>query len=587
MNFAKKTASIVLAGVMAVSSLFVGMTASAAAPAFTPTAASGQAFAAINPVIEKGEYGYEVKNDTSYFSFTPSVTGNYALCVDTSPLYRTYDSTSGKYVFSTVSGEKRVDGAYVSIYDSQYLDGEDWVTATYPTVEETKYVYDEKVGDVVEDIASLRYISGFSTATLTAGHTYYIEAIADVFYNTSYNYIYDEANDKYIEKAEFSDITSSQCCFSIVPFDYECGFSFVYDSFDVAVPADYDGYYEYSVDGNGNKYVSISALSDYNVHIKYAGSAKDVVVPETINGAKVKEIYGTSNASITSVTVPGTVKTVEGFSDLKSLKAVNLNSGTKVIGSFENDSALTSITIPETVKEIPYDAFKNCTSLSSVTLKEGTQSIGSYAFYNTAVKGIVVPASVVKIGVYALGYYQGLNLNTVDPYDTTAVAVSNFAIGGRSSEEAARYAAQNGMGYYDMTTGCPHPYNTKTVNSTLFAYGKKTSVCPLCGNVSTKSISKKTFKISSVKSSKKKTIVVKAPKQSGITGYQIQYSTSSKFTKKTTKTVTVKTTKALSKTISGLRSGKKYYVRVRATGKTSSGKTAYSKYTPTKSVKVK
>ncbi|MGN0528904.1 MAG: leucine-rich repeat protein [Eubacterium sp.] len=45
------------------------------------------------------------------------------------------------------------------------------------------------------------------------------------------------------------------------------------------------------------------------------------------------------------------------------------------------------------------------------------------------------------------------------------------------------------------------------------------------------------------------------------TGYQIQYSTSSKFTKATTKTVSKNST--LSKSISWLQKGKKYYVRVR------------------------
>ena len=69
-------------------------------------------------------------------------------------------------------------------------------------------------------------------------------------------------------------------------------------------------------------------------------------------------------------------------------------------------------------------------------------------------------------------------------------------------------------------------------------------------------------------------------------GYKVEYSTSKKFTKKTTKTVTVKTTKALNKTIKGLKSGKKYYVRVRAYT-TSGKKTIFSKYTAVKSVKIK
>ncbi|MGN0443429.1 MAG: fibronectin type III domain-containing protein [Acutalibacteraceae bacterium] len=57
------------------------------------------------------------------------------------------------------------------------------------------------------------------------------------------------------------------------------------------------------------------------------------------------------------------------------------------------------------------------------------------------------------------------------------------------------------------------------------------------------------------------------------TGYQLQYSTSSKFTSKTTKTVTVKSVKTLTYKVTKLKANTKYYVRVR-TYKTV-GKTNY------------
>ena len=56
---------------------------------------------------------------------------------------------------------------------------------------------------------------------------------------------------------------------------------------------------------------------------------------------------------------------------------------------------------------------------------------------------------------------------------------------------------------------------------------------------------------------------VKWKKVSGVTGYQVQYSTSSKFTSKTSKTATAKKDKTTAKTVSGLKSKTKYYVRVR------------------------
>ena len=73
---------------------------------------------------------------------------------------------------------------------------------------------------------------------------------------------------------------------------------------------------------------------------------------------------------------------------------------------------------------------------------------------------------------------------------------------------------------------------------------------------------------------------------SGATGYEVVYSTSKKFTKKTTKKVTVKKAKTKKTTIKKLKKGKKYYVKVRAY-KTVSGKKIYGAYSAVKSIKVK
>ena len=100
----------------------------------------------------------------------------------------------------------------------------------------------------------------------------------------------------------------------------------------------------------------------------------------------------------------------------------------------------------------------------------------------------------------------------------------------------------------------------------------------------------KTFKIlpkkttlKTAKSPKTRQLKVTYSKVSGVTGYQVTYSTSSKFTKATTKSVNVKGT---SKTISKLTKGKTYYVKVRSyktVGKTK----YYSGYSAVKKVRIK
>lgn len=84
-------------------------------------------------------------------------------------------------------------------------------------------------------------------------------------------------------------------------------------------------------------------------------------------------------------------------------------------------------------------------------------------------------------------------------------------------------------------------------------------------------------------SSKDNGFTVKWKKKTKITGYQIQYSTSSKFSKKSTKTVKIKKTKTASKKITDLKSSKKYYVRVR-TYKNSKKKTDYSAWSKKKCI---
>ena len=87
-------------------------------------------------------------------------------------------------------------------------------------------------------------------------------------------------------------------------------------------------------------------------------------------------------------------------------------------------------------------------------------------------------------------------------------------------------------------------------------------------------------------SAKDNGFTVKWKKKTKITGYQIQYSTSSKFSKKSTKTVKVKKAKTTSKKITDLKSSKKYYVRVR-TYKNSKKKTDYSAWSKKKSITTK
>ncbi len=541
MNFVKKSISAVLAGAVLISNIFIGTTAFAATPNYTAIG-NTQAFSA-NVQLETNW----VENKSNYYAFTAPSTGYYIAAVSTTPAYRDNNGN----VVSTPT-EDRFDYASVNVYEDAAQKKSVGYISNYNT-----YTSDYKLGADNELVPVESYYSDFETLKLIGGRTYYIEAYAN-----AKGYGLGENNQIVWDTNSYA----TKATLSIAPADWNC------ECYEESVEKKYNV---------GNNVVT-KYVYQPTAEVEYVGSAADVFVPNDVYGVPVKRVTGTENKMITSLTLSASVKRVYGFDNLKRLSRVNLNYGLEDMGSFSNDPALTSIVIPSTVKSIDDYSFYNDTALSSVAISNGVKSIGSRAFYNTALKSVVIPASVTDIGSYAFGFSEGLDANTVAPNDTTEVAVPGFAFAGTSGI-AYEYAKAHGLAYYDMSRGCPHAYYVSASKAaTLFKKGSTTSTCSLCGATSKKATKKKTFAIKSVKSTKKGKITVKAAKQTGISGYKIQYSTSKKFTKKTTKTVKVKTKKALSKSIKGLKSGKKYYVRVRAyKGKSNSA------WTKVKAVKVK
>lgn len=115
------------------------------------------------------------------------------------------------------------------------------------------------------------------------------------------------------------------------------------------------------------------------------------------------------------------------------------------------------------------------------------------------------------------------------------------------------------------------------------------SVRPYYGKTMGSYIEKTTVRLTSVSglratNVKSKKLTVKWKKDNKTSGYQIQYSVSAKFS--SARTVTVKKKSTVAATVSGLKKGKKYYVRIRAY-KTISGKNYYSAWkTCGKAVKI-
>jgi fibronectin type 3 domain-containing protein len=90
--------------------------------------------------------------------------------------------------------------------------------------------------------------------------------------------------------------------------------------------------------------------------------------------------------------------------------------------------------------------------------------------------------------------------------------------------------------------------------------------------------------VTSAKSAKTKTVTVTWKKDTQASGYQLVYSTNSKF--KSSKSVNIAKNSTVKKTLTKLTKGKTYYVKVRSY-KTIGGKKYYGAYSAVKKVKCK
>ena len=115
---------------------------------------------------------------------------------------------------------------------------------------------------------------------------------------------------------------------------------------------------------------------------KYVESDTVVVIPSKINGVTVETIGNTAfqNSAVTSVTIPDSVTAIYS-------------------GAFANCSQLTNISIPNSVTFIGFSTFEHCTSLKSITLPSSLNSISEALFFGCSqLTTIHIPVSVTSIG---------------------------------------------------------------------------------------------------------------------------------------------------------------------------------------------
>ena len=141
---------------------------------------------------------------------------------------------------------------------------------------------------------------------------------------------------------------------------------------------------------------------------KYNGTDTVVVIPSKINGTTVKAIghVAFQNSAVTSVTIPDSITSIPdaAFANCSQLTNISIPNSVTYIGysAFSSCTSLKSITLPSSLSSISEALFSGCSQLTTIHIPDSVSSIQSYAFCACEnLKTIRIPVSVTSIGSYA------------------------------------------------------------------------------------------------------------------------------------------------------------------------------------------
>lgn len=232
--------------------------------------------------------------------------------------------------------------------------------------------------------------------------------------------------------------------------------------------------------------------------IKYHGDEEDVTVPKEIDGKPVTIIGGNAFSSIEgarktkSITMESVI-TIEGggafayCGDLVSVSMPNVTS----IGedAFQYCSGLTSLDMPN-VTEIVSNAFFKCSNLASVNMPNVTK-IGMSAFANSGLTSVTIPDSMVDLFYDA--FSDCIKLQSVTVLSDTVDINQRFercenisTIYCHAGSKAEAYAKSKGIQCIllssNPTTPEEHNWVWQTITEpTEYTDGMEGYVCTICG----------------------------------------------------------------------------------------------------------
>lgn len=186
-----------------------------------------------------------------------------------------------------------------------------------------------------------------------------------------------------------------------------------------------------------------------------------------------------SVSKLTSIIIPETIKDIgiSAFNYCKELKAVVINGEnlTEIkTETFKDCSKLESITIPNTVTDLGYSAFQNCTLLNHFPNLNNLNSIGDLCFaFCTNLTSFDLPQTLTYLGEYSFAYCEkllsGINIpnNITEIKDSTfyhCKSISNANLNNVETIQQEAFEGCNGLQFLNLGT------KLKTIGYSAFGF---------------------------------------------------------------------------------------------------------------------
>lgn len=255
---------------------------------------------------------------------------------------------------------------------------------------------------------------------------------------------------------------------------------------------------------NGNGTCTVTGIGEWD------GVGALVIPPVNAENETITAIADTAfqnQTEITSLTLPPSVQTIGGnaFFRCTKLETIQFAEGLRVIGggAFWDCVRLTALRMPDTVTTLGVQSVYQCRSITELHISRSITEIGAQTFDSIAVKDLILPDNIVRIGDFA--FCRGIGIETiVIPDSVTTIGADVFSrsntirsirVGKNVRSLGANTFNQNsnletivfegplkdipdGLFYMDSSLSFVIPKETETVGEKSFARCKGVSVDP-------------------------------------------------------------------------------------------------------------